>query len=95
MSSKPEGSREAVGAEIDWERLARAESHTVRLAIIEAMHADPHDCGWSPLELSRTLNMPLSNISYHVACLHEAGLIAQTGTAPRRGAVEHFYALVL
>jgi DNA-binding transcriptional ArsR family regulator len=45
----------------------------------------------SPKELSRALGEGLSQVSYHVKVLREEGLIAQTRTEPRRGAVEHYY----
>ena len=57
------------------------------------MHADPHQRGWSSLELSRALTVPLSNVSYHVACLRDAGVLVQAGRAQRRGAIERFYNL--
>ncbi|MGA8746546.1 MAG: helix-turn-helix domain-containing protein [Solirubrobacterales bacterium] len=80
---------------IDWERLARAETNEIRMAIIETMIAAPRDPGWSANKLSQALKLPLSNVSYHVNALRDAGLIVQTGTTPRRGAIEHFFALVL
>jgi DNA-binding transcriptional ArsR family regulator len=45
----------------------------------------------SPNELSKALDTGLSQVSYHVKVLRENGLIEQTRTAPRRGAVEHYY----
>jgi DNA-binding transcriptional ArsR family regulator len=36
-------------------------------------------------------DVPLGTLSYHVRCLADAGLIRSAGTAPRRGATEHFY----
>lgn len=35
----------------------------------------------------------VSALSYHVRILHELGAIALVGQEPRRGALEHFYAL--
>lgn len=76
---------------LDWERLARAEAHPIRLAVIEKMSAAPKD--WSPNLLSRELDIPLSDLAYHVKRLRDAGLLVLVRTRPRRGAVEHFYAL--
>jgi DNA-binding transcriptional ArsR family regulator len=45
----------------------------------------------SPKEISDELNEGLSQVSYHVSVLRECRLIALDHTAPRRGAVEHFY----
>ncbi len=47
----------------------------------------------SPNELSKALGEGLSQVSYHVKVLREDchGLIEQTRTEPRRGAVEHYY----
>jgi DNA-binding transcriptional ArsR family regulator len=47
----------------------------------------------SPKELSKALDEGLSQVSYHVKVLREdcGGLIEQTRTEPRRGAVEHYY----
>jgi DNA-binding transcriptional ArsR family regulator len=47
----------------------------------------------SPSELSKALNEGLSQVSYHVKVLREDcdGIIEETRTEPRRGAVEHYY----
>jgi DNA-binding transcriptional ArsR family regulator len=45
----------------------------------------------SPNELSQVLNEELSQISYHVHVLKDNGIIEETRTEPRRGAVEHYY----
>jgi DNA-binding transcriptional ArsR family regulator len=47
----------------------------------------------SPKELSKALNEGLSQVSYHVKVLRDDcdGIIEQTRTEPRRGAVEHYY----
>lgn len=45
----------------------------------------------SPNELSRLVDDSLANVAYHVKVLLEAGVIELVDTAPRRGAVEHFY----
>lgn len=47
----------------------------------------------SPKELSKALGETLSEVSYHVKVLRDEcdGMIVQTRTEPRRGAVEHYY----
>jgi DNA-binding transcriptional ArsR family regulator len=47
----------------------------------------------SPNELSKALDAGLSEVSYHVKVLRDDcdGMIEQTRTEPRRGAVEHYY----
>jgi DNA-binding transcriptional ArsR family regulator len=47
----------------------------------------------SPNELSKALDEGLSQVSYHVKVLRDDcdGMIEETRTAPRRGAVEHYY----
>ena len=47
----------------------------------------------SPNELSKALDEGLSQVSYHVKVLRDdcEGMIEETRTEPRRGAVEHYY----
>jgi DNA-binding transcriptional ArsR family regulator len=45
----------------------------------------------SPNEMSQALGEELSQISYHVHVLKDSGIIEETRTEPRRGAVEHYY----
>jgi DNA-binding transcriptional ArsR family regulator len=45
----------------------------------------------SPRELSRLLDLPLSNISYHVRVLAGCGAVVLVGTEPVRGSMQHFY----
>lgn len=71
--------------------IASATFHPTQSAILELMRAESP---WSPVELSRELREPLPNIAYHVRRLcDDLELIRLVGTAPRRGAVEHFYGL--
>jgi DNA-binding transcriptional ArsR family regulator len=70
------------------ERLLKAIAHPLRnrilLAIDEAGEASPN-------EVARLLGEPLGRVSHHVRVLARLGAIEPTRTAPRRGAVEHFY----
>jgi DNA-binding transcriptional ArsR family regulator len=45
----------------------------------------------SPRQLSRKLDAPLQNVSYHVRELAKLGLIKLVRTTKRRGAIEHHY----
>jgi DNA-binding transcriptional ArsR family regulator len=74
---------------LNWERLARAATHPVKIAVLEALeHGEA-----SPRKLADDLGQPIAALSYHVRQLRDAGLIVLTRTEPRRGALEHFYAL--
>lgn len=75
---------------IAWERLARAMVHPLRISILEVLMLDGGRA-MSPNELRQELQMPLSNVDYHVRALVDAGMLELVGTQPRRGATEHFY----
>lgn len=45
----------------------------------------------SRVELARLLEEKLGNVSYHVWVLRDLGLIEETRTTPRRGALDHRY----
>jgi len=75
-----------------WENLARAETHPLRISILEVFLMD----GWrtlSPLELAFELQEKLGIINYHVRELHKAGILRLTKEHQVRGAMEHFYRL--
>lgn len=72
---------------IDWRAVAEAELHPIRIAVLEcAAVADV-----APVELAELLGEPLGNVSYHVRMLVERGLLRETRTEQRRGAVKHYY----
>jgi len=75
---------------IDWEHLARATAHPLRISILEILGMDGGRT-LSPSDLSHELQIPLSNTNYHVTELAKAGLIDLTGQRQVRGATEHFY----
>jgi DNA-binding transcriptional ArsR family regulator len=77
---------------VDWERLARATAHPLRVSILEILGIDGGRV-LSPSELSRELQIPLSNTNYHVTELAKAGLIELVRERQVRGATEHFYRL--
>jgi DNA-binding transcriptional ArsR family regulator len=71
-------------------RVVKAMAHPLRvriLAILDERVASPN-------EISREVDAPLQNVSYHVRQLANAGLIELVSQTPRRGAVEHHYKAV-
>ena len=75
---------------VDWERLARATAHPLRVSILEILGIDGGRV-LSPSDLSKELQIPLSNTNYHVTELANAGLIELVRERQVRGATEHFY----
>jgi DNA-binding transcriptional ArsR family regulator len=75
---------------LDWERLARATAHPLRISILEILGMDGGRT-LSPSELSQELQIPLSNTNYHVTELAKAKLIDLARQRQVRGATEHFY----
>ena len=59
---------------VDWERLARATAHPLRVSILEIFGIDGGR-RLSPSDLSHELQIPLSNTNYHVTELAKSGLI--------------------
>jgi DNA-binding transcriptional ArsR family regulator len=70
-------------------RFVKALSHVLRQHILLAAVQGEV----SPKELSKALNEGLSQVSYHVKVLRDDcdGMLEETRTEPRRGAVEHYY----
>jgi DNA-binding transcriptional ArsR family regulator len=77
---------------VNWERLARATAHPLRVSILEILGIDGGRT-MSPSDLSRELQIPLSNTNYHVTALAKAGLVELARETQVRGATEHFYRL--
>jgi DNA-binding transcriptional ArsR family regulator len=77
---------------VEWERLARATAHPLRVSILEVLGLDGGRT-LSPSDLGRELQIPLSNTNYHVTELAKAGLIELARQRQVRGATEHFYRL--
>lgn len=75
---------------VDWERLARATAHPLRVSILEILGLDGGRT-LSPSDLSQELQIPLSNTNYHVTELAKADLIELVSQRQVRGATEHFY----
>ena len=77
---------------VEWERLARATAHPLRVSILEILGIDGGRT-MSPSDLCQELQIPLSNTNYHVTELAKAGLIKLVRQRQVRGATEHFYEL--
>jgi DNA-binding transcriptional ArsR family regulator len=93
--SRSENARKAgnsVSVPVDWEHLARATAHPLRVSILEILGIDGGRV-LSPNDLSHELQIPLSNTNYHVTELAKAGLIELVRERQVRGATEHFYRL--
>jgi hypothetical protein len=62
---------------LNWERLARAAMHPVKIAVLEALERGEA----SPRKLAADFDRPIATVSYHVRQLREAGLIELTRNA--------------
>jgi DNA-binding transcriptional ArsR family regulator len=91
-SSSDEGRPFGESIPVNWERLARATAHPLRVSILEILGIDGGRV-LSPSDLSHELQIPLSNTNYHVTELAKAGLIVLVRQRAVRGATEHFYTL--
>jgi DNA-binding transcriptional ArsR family regulator len=86
------GARRSRSVPVDWEQLARATAHPLRVSVLEILGIDGGRT-LSPSELCLELQIPLSNTNYHVTELHKSGLIELARERQVRGATEHFYRL--
>ena len=78
--------------QIDWERIARANTHELRISVLEVLALDGGRT-LSPKDLETELQVPLPRVSYHVCELQKQGLVTLVDEQPRRAAIEHFYEL--
>jgi DNA-binding transcriptional ArsR family regulator len=67
----------------------RALAHPVRAQIL----AELERRAASPSQLADVVGESVGVVSYHVRVLAEAGLAELVGTVPKRGALQHFYAV--
>jgi DNA-binding transcriptional ArsR family regulator len=67
----------------------RALAHPVRARIL----AELERRAASPSQLADVVGESVGVVSYHVRVLAEAGLAELVGTVPKRGALQHFYAV--
>jgi predicted ArsR family transcriptional regulator len=78
---------------VNWERLARANTHPLRVSILEVLSIDGGRT-LSPKDLSLELHAPLSTVNYHVTELRHSNLVEVVDERQVRGAIEHFYRAV-
>ena len=71
--------------------MAKALAHPLRVQLLSLLNEGVA----SPNELAKKLDEPLTNVSYHVRMLHDLGCIELVDTAPRRGALEHYYRAIM
>jgi DNA-binding transcriptional ArsR family regulator len=69
------------------QRIAKALSHPVRAQILQILNERVA----SPNEIAEQMKEPLGNVSYHVRALLNLNCVELVRTAPRRGAIEHYY----
>jgi len=77
---------------MNWELLARSNTHPLRVSILEVLSLDGGRT-LSPKDLSLELQSPLSTVNYHVTELRRSDLLEIVGEKQVRGAIEHFYSL--
>lgn len=90
MAASTTDRRDGTGTRPDPWQAAKAMSHPLRFRIQAVLIERPQA---SPNELSKLLEEPLTNVSYHVRQMHEHNLLELVDTEPRRGALEHYYRL--
>jgi DNA-binding transcriptional ArsR family regulator len=69
------------------QRLVRALGHPVRVYALTILNERVA----SPNEISKELGESVGHVSYHIKVLRECECIELVDTAPRRGAMEHYY----
>lgn len=68
-------------------KLAKALAHPLRVQLLSILNERVA----SPNQLSKELEEPLGNVSYHVKVLLDYDCAELVKREPRRGAIEHFY----
>jgi hypothetical protein len=76
--------------EINWERVARAETHELRLSILELLGMDGGRT-LSPKELTYELQERPVLVNYHIRELRKSQLIRLVHEHEAGGVIEHFY----
>jgi DNA-binding transcriptional ArsR family regulator len=69
------------------QRVVKALAHPLRVRLLARLRERIA----SPSELAVEVDEPIGNVSYHVRALADLGMIELVRTAPRRGALEHYY----
>jgi DNA-binding transcriptional ArsR family regulator len=78
--------------EPDPDALIATLNHPLRRRILRVLN---HQEAASPVELSRSLQEPIGNISYHMKCMRNLDVVELVRTKPVRGTIEHFYRSIL
>ena len=76
----------------DDNNLLMALRHPVRREILREMEGEE---AISPRELATALDLPLSNVSYHIRVLVDCAAVSLVGTKPTRGSMQHFYSTAI
>ena len=87
MSAEPTTPKPSPVVRDDAAKMAKALSHPLRAAMLVELSKRTA----SPVDLARSLQVPVENVAYHVKKLVELQCIELVDTRPRRGAIEHFY----
>lgn len=77
---------------LPWERIARANTHPLKISILEVLSIDGGRV-MSPTDLKTELQERLANVDYHIGKLYDQGLVGLVREVPIRGVTEHFYRL--
>jgi predicted transcriptional regulator len=77
---------------ISWEDVARAETHPVRVSILEMLSMDGGRT-LSQKEMAYELQEASPTVGYHVSELYKAQLIKRMHEHEQGGVIEHFYCL--
>lgn len=78
------------GAPLDWQRLAFAFVHPIKIAVLELMQdEEPH----APSDLAVALDESLGGIAYHVKELENAGLIELVALEKKGRGIRRLYRL--
>jgi DNA-binding transcriptional ArsR family regulator len=75
------------GHEMVDQQVIKALVHPVRARALAILN----DRTASPNEIAKELGQGVGHVSYHINVLKKCGCIELVDTAPRRGAVEHYY----
>ena len=88
-TKKSKASKKSTDGLVD-RKLIKALGHPLRTRILAILNEKKT----SPSDLAAELGVSVGDTSYHVKVLRDTGFIEMVETAPRRGAVEHYYRAV-
>lgn len=87
MTPKSKSKKGGRTREIVDQRVIKALGHPVRVMALVILNERVA----SPNEIAQELNQTVGHVSYHIKVLKKCECIELVDTAPRRGAVEHYY----